>query len=442
MDSFKGPCPHRSVPVEVDESMTSSSLDLAWPPSCKQCSGHTETSRTPQEHSYKPAGGAANNVDQWSLPESTQHQHEPRAACHPTPEPRFMPAMHSGLMKPLHPADVWPHGFREQVPLYEQDLMDNHSRGFAGPSDWPQEHSVEEAEHLEPPLSLKSESCTHYGPSQYPAARMPGPNIMQGSRLRQCACCPPANLPRHHNNYYPYKRDYPADPCEEPQRHQQSWNPPHNRLQLKDAPHGSVPHCVAPPRDVMHEVSVDRSFQAGPGPATREIRRTISLSEEYRSVFITYSLDTAREILPFTKFLTDQGFKPAIDIFDNPLRRMGITKWMDSFLNNKSVLIIVVISPKYKEDVEGDGDDDHGLHTKYIHNQIQNEFIQQGCRNFRLIPVLFPNATKRHVPTWLLSTRIYQWPRDMQDLLLRLLREERYIIPQRGGDLTLTVRPL
>ncbi|KAK9531179.1 hypothetical protein VZT92_010621 [Zoarces viviparus] len=432
MDSFKVPCPHQRVPVETDESMTSSSLDLAWPPACKQCSGPTGTSL--QETGF---GQAAHNVGQWRLPEGR----------HVSAQPYIITPKRPGQMNGLHPADVWLCGLREQAPLYEWDPMGDYSRGFAGPSDWPQGHSVEEREPLEAPFSLQTEvNYNRYIPSQYPAARMNGPSATQDSHLRQCVCCTPANPPRHNDNNYHYKRDNPADPCNELHRYQQSRSPPYDRLQLKDGPnphYGSVPNQrVGPPREVMHEVGVYGSLQAGPGPNTREIRKTISLSEEYRNVFITYSVDTAEEILPFTKFLTDQGFKPAIDIFDNPIRRMGINKWMDSYLNDKSVLIIVVISPKYKEEVEGDGDDEHGLHTKYIHNQIQNEYIQQGCRNFRLVPVLFPNASKRHVPNWLQNTRIYRWPRDTQDLLLRLLREERYIVPQRGPDLTLTVRPL
>ncbi|XP_040920883.1 uncharacterized protein LOC121199933 [Toxotes jaculatrix] len=442
MDSFKGPCPHQTVPVEMDESMTSSSLDLVWPPSCKQCSGHKETSNRPQDYGCEPPGGAyQTDKGQRTLSES-QYQHENRAACSTPPEPCFIPKTHPGHMNAQLPAVIWPHGLREQAPLREWDRMDNHSRGSVGPSHGVLNFSVGEAECLEAPLPLVSDvNCPYSVPSQYPAVLMPAqqrPNPKQANYLRHCACCPPTNL-RHHNYNYHYKNDYLADPHHESQRHQQPRNPSQNRLHLKDA-HEPVPRSVLPPRDVMHEVSVD--FSGQPGPATREIRKTISLPEECRNVFITYSVDTAEEIILFTKFLNDQGFKPAIDIFDNPIRRMGITKWMDRYLNDKSVLIIVVISPKYKEDVEGDGDDDHGLHTKYIHNQIQNEFIQQGCLNFRLVPVLFPNATKRHVPTWLQSTRIYRWPQDTQDLLLRLLREERYIIPGRVSDLTLTVRPL
>lgn len=37
------------------------------------------------------------------------------------------------------------------------------------------------------------------------------------------------------------------------------------------------------------------------------------------NVFITYSVDTAKDIILFTKFLTDQGFKPAVSPMMSPI---------------------------------------------------------------------------------------------------------------------------
>lgn len=103
------------------------------------------------------------------------------------------------------------------------------------------------------------------------------------------------------------------------------------------------------------------------------------------NIFVTYSVDTALEMVPFVDFLTKQGFRPAvsdlvelfqwtvvcyclflyllivdrargqfhllsffyilnvmaalvlfsqIDLFDNQIRRMDINKWMDSYLKD------------------------------------------------------------------------------------------------------------
>ncbi|KAM9341150.1 uncharacterized protein ABDE67_014835 [Symphorus nematophorus] len=302
-------------------------------------------------------------------------------------------------------------------------------------------------EDLEPPLPLRSDDeWQHYNPYLPPHHHVQNHDLHHAMDVRYYHSAGEGQHNCSSVNRYPPQPCHHSAPCQ----HRKPWDHPQNWLRCHDSvAWGSVsvnvPQFFIPPVEGVSQVSVMNLNSAVAEASVshpQEKRRTISLPDVCRNVFITYSLDISSEIVPFVDFLTKQGFRPAIDLFDNPIRRMDINKWKDNYLKDASTLIIIAISPKYKADIEGSVADSHGLHTRYIHTMMQNEFIQQGSLNFRFIPVLFLNATQKHVPSWLQNTRVYRWPQDTEDLLLRLLREERYVPPPVPMELTLIIRPV
>ncbi|XP_039641247.1 E3 ubiquitin ligase TRAF3IP2-like isoform X2 [Perca fluviatilis] len=296
-------------------------------------------------------------------------------------------------------------------------------------------------EDLEPPLPLRSDNeWPHYRSLPPSHHYMHNYNLYHTVDVRYYHSAGQGQYNLNPINTLPPQSCHHSTPCQ----YRGTWNDSQNCV-AQGSVSVNMPQFSVPRMEGVSQVSgMNLSSARAEGSVSHphEKRRTISLPEECRNVFITYSSDISSEIIPFVDFLTKQGFRPAIDLFDNPIRRMDINKWKDSCLKDQSALIVIAISPKYKADIEGCVVDTHDLHTKYIHTMMQNEFIQQGSLNFRFIPLLFFNASQKHVPNWLQNTRVYRWPQDAEDVLLRLLRKERYVPPPVPPELSLIIRPV
>uniref|UniRef100_A0A3Q1FV19 E3 ubiquitin ligase TRAF3IP2 n=1 Tax=Acanthochromis polyacanthus TaxID=80966 RepID=A0A3Q1FV19_9TELE len=267
---------------------------------------------------------------------------------------------------------------------------------------------------LEQPMSLRSnppsaELCHH---TLSPYSCLP-----QGAAC--CAQCPPEAFNRGPvANKHPWPQYHPAYP---------PYYPGDCRLPGAEFTH--IGH-KAPPKE-------------------RHPPFSTPLSLEQRKVFVTYEADNdkhVKEIINFVALLRHNGFDTHIDIFEQQFRSISKIDFMERYLSEKEYLIIIIISPKYYETVTaspvGLENDERTFNTVYIHKQLQNEFIQNGSKNFRFIPILFPGARKCHVPNWLQNTHVYGWPRDRDDILRRLMRVEKYNPPPIGELPTIVSIPI
>ncbi|MCI4375033.1 hypothetical protein PGIGA_G00104420 [Pangasianodon gigas] len=247
-----------------------------------------------------------------------------------------------------------------------------------------------------------------------------------------------------HSYYLPPCSSHGAPCCGPGPGHAFWMNPrPHPDIRYH-VPYSSSYSSNSKPSDPELIPSRRESFH----PHPKSVPSTAPLSLEQRKVFVTYEADNenhVKEVINFVALLRHNGFYTHIDMFEQQFRSISKIDFMERYIMEKDYLIIIIISPKYFETVTNASlciENDETLNTVYIHKQLQNEFIQNGCRNFRFIPVLFPGAKRCHVPAWLQNTHIFSWPRDRDDILRRLMRVEKYNPPPIGELPTIVSIPI
>nr|XP_057929206.1 uncharacterized protein traf3ip2l [Doryrhamphus excisus] len=351
-------------------------------------------------------------------------------------------------------AKMDPAGARLCDPFQEEPVLDSHARANLSSCSFPPTPFPSLADSVWLPLSSLSSSWSGY-PGSTPSSLNP---------KELCSCCGDS-LPSGHKSPSSLEQPFSlhSDP---PSRHHTL--PPYMCSPIGAACWAQCPadafagsganvHPCFPnreahglPCDCRHPWGGFTRINHSHTPPEKQTPHSMPLSLEQRRVFVTYEADDdvhLSEVIKFVALLRHNGFDTHIDIFEQQFRSISKIDFMERYLSEKEYLIIIIISPKYYDTVTAShvsspDIDERTCSAVYIHKQLQNEFIQNGCKNFRFIPILFPGAKKCHVPTWLQNTHVYAWPLDRDDILRRLMRVEKYNPPPIGELPTIVSIPI
>ncbi|XP_078801841.1 uncharacterized protein traf3ip2l isoform X2 [Oryzias latipes] len=387
---------------------------------------NTEERETSSVHKLNCAPNLPNHRATSEGPALGRHRwmEEQDPAPHPTASSLFSSQLRHSL----------PSGFCQPTPFPSQVRLLHPSFASSG-SGYP--NSLPSYLHQKDDFSCSEKSCF----SKYKSVSLPEPHGGSMSSFEQPMSLRsnPPSAELYHHTFSPYSY-HPHGPVCCPQHPADAFS----RRPLQHPAHSQLYHgdCRLPDPEFTQ---IGRSSPA----KRRHPAYSMPLSLEQRRVFVTYEADNDKhvnEIINFVALLRHNGFDTHIDIFEQQFRSISKIDFMERYLSEKEYLIIIIISPKYYETVTASPfeleNDERMLNTVYIHKQLQSEFIQNGSKNFRFIPILFPGAKKCHVPNWLQNTHVYAWPRDRDDILRRLMRVEKYNPPPVGELPTIVSIPI
>jgi len=79
---------------------------------------------------------------------------------------------------------------------------------------------------------------------------------------------------------------------------------------------------------------------------------------------------------------------------------------------------VFIVSDGFCRDVQSSTTScgDRSAVTRYIYNLMHSEYVHNGCRHRRSVPVLLPNVNLANMPLWFKNTLLYIWPKQYEEL--------------------------
>lgn len=143
-------------------------------------------------------------------------------------------------------------------------------------------------------------------------------------------------------------------------------------------------------------------------------------------VFLTYGDETSKNsVHEIFHFLKDNHVKPCVDFLEEKYRRSNVNQWLNDRID-KSSFIIVCVNSKYKNFVEEQRkcENENKNDAVAVDDRLQSLYIENGCLNYNIIPVLIDGAKFSSLPWQYKATTVYRWPEKKSELLDRIFKRD------------------